>query len=321
FLVDPLVQSVAPFTRSLIFPSMVTLADFSVPKLVFGTILVGALWRRLQRAPGHAVRRLATGCLAVLAVVAALAALGLLPIVNLQNPTLIRLSFGFFLADLPGPFGTEYVYAAALLVAAGVLCTAALKCSAPRAATLLCAGIVTAFGAHEVVNGRFNRAELSPSQRAAYEWIGRSGDPAETLVLTSSQRDIAVEDEVANVAGVAPDGRPYDWSLPWLPVISDRGAVFNRGNYVARFTGSMPLVAGEPPPLAALDRAYWHPADPESLALMRAWGVTHIYVPDRHQAILADALARAAGVTRVFATPSDDWPTRENVVYRVEPAT
>jgi hypothetical protein len=320
FLFDPLIQFVAPFTRSMFYPSMAAISDFSVPKLVFGTICSVAMWCALQRVSARAARGMSLAGVVAVVCIGVLAWFGILPLYNLQNQVVVDLSFVYVIADFPGPFGTEFIYATVLLATAGCVFVAGMARSGAAAANALTVGLLVLFGAYEVANSRFNRAELTPAQRVAYEWIRDNTDFATTLVLAASHRDIdpLVEDE--NVAGVIPEGRPYDWSLPWLAIIADRGAVFTRANSVARFTAAFPVMAGELPPLAALDRAYWHPADAESVELMRRWGITHVYVPDRYQPFLAEALARSPALVEVFATPSDNWPDRANVIYRLAAA-
>ncbi len=317
FLFGPVIRTVAPFTQTLIYPTMAALSDFAVPKLIFGTILAAALREWLLTRQRASLRMTCALGILLVSVIASLAALNALPIYNLQNPLLVQLSFAYFLRDLPGPFGTEFVYAALLLALAGILFGMGVYGRTERVPSLAVAALLVLFGANEVVNGRFNRGELSPSQREAYLWIRNNTDFETTLVLTASQLDIPHAVEAEAFAQTGKDGRIYDWSLPWLAIVADRAAVFSRVNYVARFSGVFPNISGKAPPLGALDRAFWRPDDPESLATMRRSGVSHIYVPDRYQPILADALAAAPEFERVFSTLSDDWPDRENVVYRL----
>ena len=115
---------------------------------------------------------------------------------------------------------------------------------------------------------------LTTADYHALKWVARSTPRATTLLLNPWHMS------------PAPEGN-------WAAVVADRPTVFFRADdSFIRWLG--PPLGGE-----AMKAAYQGPGAPTSLPLLRASGVTHVFVPARLSPALTDAYERARGFEKV----------------------
>ncbi|MGP9820444.1 hypothetical protein ACTZWW_10545 [Salinarimonas sp. NSM] len=311
FHFDPLVTAVAPVLRGVLYADTAALSDFVVPKVVFGTVALLALHARLARVESVGTRRTLVRLVAV--------AVAALVVDAALKGNLYTRAIWNFLTRLPGPMWQEFAYATLLAVAALVFARRAVAFAGARFATALCAAALALLGAYELDNARFANTELYPEAHAAFRWLAESTDPDRTLVLTAANLDVSSAALAENWPADAGVPRVFDWSLPWLPIVAERPAVFHRANLVARFSDVLQVREGEALPLAALDRAFFRLDDPGSLALLRETGVTHVYVSGRMSAVVVPVAERATGLRRVYRETVADVPGWTVSIYEVVP--
>ena len=116
---------------------------------------------------------------------------------------------------------------------------------------------------------------LSPSDHRVLKWVARHTSPVGTFLLNPWHMS------------AAPEGN-------WAAVVANRPTVFFRGANETFNTW-----VGPPPSTEELKTAYETPEQPDSLARIRAAGVTHVFVPGSLSPALTQAYERASAFAKV----------------------
>ena len=144
------------------------------------------------------------------------------------------------------------------------------------------------YSTNEYIGARFNYPYLSPGQREAFIWLKYNTAFENTLVLTHSKLEIDHKDEMTNFDTKGKSDRPsyFSWSYYWLPIISERYSIFNRGVFLNKWLNTSINISGNDPDLINLDWSYFNVDTQKSCEIMRSHGVTHVYYEGRARTML-----------------------------------
>jgi hypothetical protein len=307
FSIDRLVLFVLPFTYGVLYSQMAVISNWAVPKLVFGAVAICALYDFLQRATVS--KRISIALLTLAGVLALLASIG--------SDALVRLAA--FARDLPDISGTEIAYAVLALAAATVIGLACLvTVRTAKLPALLCLCAILGMTAHELLTSKFNYSYLEREEREAYLWLRDNTAQAGTIVLTPATVELTPERRAQNARRYFPDSVPPPvYSLHWLPVVSERAAIFHRGTMTMQLTGMFLPIRGGNPDFEQLDWAFWNLDRPQARAVARTYRVSHVYVPALFGRMMAADLAANPGLELVHESAIVAAFSAPNRIYRL----
>jgi hypothetical protein len=267
FCFDGLVLWVFPFTYGFLYSQMAVISNFAVLKLIFGATLLAWGYDWIASGKERATGRVLVVAAAALATAAA----------SLAARAILMDHYDI----LYGVLDTQLsYYRIGVVVALACLLYAAVNVRRERAALFGCLAVVAIAFSHEMILGRFNEPYLVREERSAYRWLKQNTSATDTIVLSPANNELDRSIRDRNAARFfKPGERPLLHSLGWLPVVSERAAIFNRAVLLLDHSGLFEKKKGENPDFERLDWAFWNLDDPAALEIIEKYHVTHIYVP------------------------------------------
>ncbi|NUW66081.1 hypothetical protein [Vibrio coralliilyticus] len=267
---DSLVLTVFPFTYNFLYSQVAILFNNSIPKIVLGVYLLSILYKFINDKFKFANSRtyLANWLLAILVFLIVIVAYQTV-LKIFVTPPLLSLYSNLLLSIL-------FISSALFFV---IQAWRNRYESRDRFVKLVIFSLMATYASNEYSEARFNYPYLTPGQREAFVWLKENTPVEGTLVLTQSLFEIDPQVERENFdTGSKPNRMSYfSFSHYWLPLISERYSVFNRGVWLDRQLNTTIYRSGTDPNLNDLDWAYFHLDTEKACEIIKKFGISHVY--------------------------------------------